>query len=441
MKSSWPKTPNASSASSVRAVGSEDTAAMTDKVEEGDTAPSTRSSKRRVTKGKKRKKSATRAKAAAVRIKEGPGRGYASPFPPVAFSSVLPFAEAIQEHGVGQPIRRLTLFEKLNRSPESGPSRMVIINSARYGLTKGGYQADFIELTPIGKVATSPDSQPRDKLSARFKLSIESVLPFLFLYERNRGGRVPSPEVLRDSLAEAGVDQAQRKECVDLFLENLKFLGLLRTTAGAERVVPIEQALDEAPGAAGLSEPRPPGTQNPAVKVSDRGKKSWDKTCFVIAPIGTEGSDDRKHSDMVLEALIRRALENEGYDVLRADQITKPGMISGQVVEYLLKAGLVIADLSFHNPNVFYELAIRHMLGKPTVHIIRKGDAIPFDVKDFRTITIDTTDKYELVAKLETYRSEIANHVRETVTEALVDSNPIRSFARGLTVTLVEKTA
>jgi hypothetical protein len=76
------------------------------------------------------------------------------------------------------------------------------------------------------------------------------------------------------------------------------------------------------------------------------------------------------------------------------------------------------------------------MLGKPTVHVIRKGDNIPFDLKDFRTITIDTTDKYELVAKLETYRSEIANHVREAMTEALVDSNPIRSFSRELVVTL-----
>ena len=134
---------------------------------------------------------------------------------------------------------------------------------------------------------------------------------------------------------------------------------------------------------------------------------------------------------MVLEALIRRALEKD-WEVIRADQIAAPGMISGQVIEHLLRSGLVIADLSFHNPNVYCELAIRHVIGRPTVHLIRKGDAIPFDLKDFRTITIDTDDKYDLVAKLETYRAEIANHVRQAATEGAESNNPIKTFAKNL---------
>ena len=134
---------------------------------------------------------------------------------------------------------------------------------------------------------------------------------------------------------------------------------------------------------------------------------------------------------MVLESLVRRALERE-WDVVRADQISSPGMISGQVVEHLLHSGLVIADLSFHNPNVFYELALRHAIGKPTVHLIRSGDSIPFDLKDFRTITIDTNDKYELVAKLDTYRAEIGNQVRQSVADGTESTNPVRTFAKGL---------
>jgi predicted ATPase len=139
---------------------------------------------------------------------------------------------------------------------------------------------------------------------------------------------------------------------------------------------------------------------------------------------------------MMLEALVTRALEGEKWAVIRADQISKPGMISGQVIEHLVKSGLVIADLSFHNPNVFYELALRHVVGRPTVHIIRKGDAIPFDLKDFRTITVDTQDKYELVAKLETYRAEIANYVREAVSDVSDTTNPVRIFAKELVVTV-----
>lgn len=368
------------------------------------------------------------------------GRGYAAPFPPLAFSSVIPFAEAIQAHGAGQKIRRLTLFDKLGRSPESGPSRQLIINSGRYGLTKGGYAAEFLELTSLGKLATSPEAGPAEKLSARFKLAIEAVPAFKLLYEKNRSGRIPSPEVLRDSLAEAAVPEPLRRQCVDVFLENLKYLGLLQTIAGAERVISIEQVLEETPaGSQPAANPAVEAGSPAPAKAVEKTKGKWAKVCFVIAPIGAENSEERKHSDMVLEALIRRALETEGYDVVRADQISEPGMISGQVVEHLLNAGLVVADLSFHNPNVFYELAIRHAIGKPTVHLIRKDDAIPFDLKDFRTITIDTNDKYELVAKLETYRSEIANHVREALATGSVQSNPIRSFAKDLNVTVGTK--
>jgi hypothetical protein len=390
--------------------------------------------------GRRRRKKSNRVKGEKARR----GRGASLPYPPVTFSSVLPFAEAIQQQARGQPIRRLTLFEKLDRSPESGPSRMLIVNSGRYGLTKGGYQAEFLELTDLGKIATSPDKQLRDRLSARFKLAIEAVPAFKFLYGKNRGQPLPSPEVMRDSLAEGEVDEGHRKECVELFLENLKFLGLLRTIAGAERVVPIEQALEEAAGDAEGGTGAPDGTTSkPALPVSQgtRSARDWKTTCFVIAPIGEEGTEERKHSDMMLVALITRALEGEKWDVIRADKISRPGMISGQIVEYLIKSALVIADLSFHNPNVFYELAIRHMVGKPTVHMIRNGDAIPFDLKDFRTISIDTSDKYELVAKLETYRAQIATYVRESVSDVTGAPNPVRAFAKDLVVTFGGKEA
>ena len=46
-------------------------------------------------------------------------------------------------------------------------------------------------------------------------------------------------------------------------------------------------------------------------------------------------------------------------------------MISRQIIEHIMHARLVIADLSFHNPTVFYELALRHMTGKPTIQVIR----------------------------------------------------------------------
>ncbi len=56
---------------------------------------------------------------------------------------------------------------------------------------------------------------------------------------------------------------------------------------------------------------------------------------------------------------------------------------------------VLVADLTGANPNVYYELAIRHAVGKPIVQLIAKEERIPFDVADMRTIAIDTADAFE----------------------------------------------
>jgi hypothetical protein len=88
----------------------------------------------------------------------------------------------------------------------------------------------------------------------------------------------------------------------------------------------------------------------------------------------------------------------------------------------------VVADLSFHNPNVFYELCLRHVTGKPTLHLIREKDSIPFDVNNFNTIKIDTADVYTVLAKLDTNRALIAQQVRQVLADGVSRNNPILAF-------------
>jgi hypothetical protein len=116
------------------------------------------------------------------------------------------------------------------------------------------------------------------------------------------------------------------------------------------------------------------------------------KECFVISPIGEEDSETRKRSDQVLRHIIRPAVEECGYKAIRADEIDKPGIITSQVIQHVVGDPLVVADLSETNPNVFYELAIRHAIKKPLVQIIQKGERIPFDVAGTRTIHFDHKD-------------------------------------------------
>ncbi len=121
-------------------------------------------------------------------------------------------------------------------------------------------------------------------------------------------------------------------------------------------------------------------------------KKKAKSSCFVIAPIGEEESETRKRSDKMLKYVIAPVAEERGYEAVRADQISEPGLITSQVIQHVADDDLVIADLSERNPNVFYELALRHALKKPLVQLMAKGERIPFDVAGMRTIEIDIND-------------------------------------------------
>jgi hypothetical protein len=160
---------------------------------------------------------------------------------------VLP--QAIQQFAAGQRVRRLTLFDHLQKSPDCGPSRQLITNSSKYGLTTGNYSSEYLELTPDGRTATSPEAAPLDQLRARFKLAVEEIAPFKTLYEKFKGNKLPAHAVMRDALSEEGLKDAELAEAVDTFVLNAKYIGLLRPVAGAERLLPIEHVLEELEGA------------------------------------------------------------------------------------------------------------------------------------------------------------------------------------------------
>ena len=116
------------------------------------------------------------------------------------------------------------------------------------------------------------------------------------------------------------------------------------------------------------------------------------KTCFVISPIGKPDSPTRKRSDQVLKYIIEPAAKKMDYGIVRADKITEPGIITSQIIEHLMDDDLVVADLTDHNPNVFYELAVRHAVRKPVIQMIEGSQPLPFDVYGMRTIQIDNHD-------------------------------------------------
>lgn len=113
------------------------------------------------------------------------------------------------------------------------------------------------------------------------------------------------------------------------------------------------------------------------------------KKCFVITPIGNEGSDIRKKAEGVISAVIEPVMEELDYEAFIPHKMTNPGSITSQVIQHIIEDDLVIANLTGLNANVMYELAVRHAIRKPIVCIAENGTKLPFDVATERSIFYD----------------------------------------------------
>lgn len=116
------------------------------------------------------------------------------------------------------------------------------------------------------------------------------------------------------------------------------------------------------------------------------------RRAFIVRPFGEkEGIDfDRVERELIDPALTRLEIAGRTTgDILRA------GNIRTDMFHALLVADVVVADVSIHNANVFYELGIRHALRRAATVLIRGregGDKIPFDLFTDRYFTYDHND-------------------------------------------------
>ena len=164
----------------------------------------------------------------------------------------------------------------------------------------------------------------------------------------------------------------------------------------------------------------------PNVKSSNTGNGGTqpERTCFVIGPISGERTETRRRFVGLVNTVVRPALEADGYRVEDPLQTFQSGSITRQIIERLLEADLVVADLTELNANVMYELAVRHAKRLPVVILMRHPIDLPFDLKDEHTI--EYVDDFQGADDL---RETLRDHSRRAVAEAEPD-NPVYRAAR-----------
>lgn len=143
------------------------------------------------------------------------------------------------------------------------------------------------------------------------------------------------------------------------------------------------------------------------------------KKCFIITPLGEEKSETRRRADGVINAVITPILDSLNIKVITPHGISTPGSIPQQVIQNILNCELVIANLTELNPNVMYELAVRHAKGTPVICIAENGTKLPFDISSERTIFY-----FNDMFGVEKLKSELSEMVESALKDKTQD-NPI----------------
>jgi len=107
--------------------------------------------------------------------------------------------------------------------------------------------------------------------------------------------------------------------------------------------------------------------------------ESFPDLVFVLMPF-REGLDDLYFYG------IRGSAERFGLRCKRADELIHDAAIIEEVIDHIKRARVIVAEVSDHNPNVFYEVGWAHALERPTILVAREGGQLPFDIAHINTV-------------------------------------------------------
>ncbi len=239
-------------------------------------------------------------------------------------------------------------------------------SSRSYGFTEGGRDTATISLTARGRAAvypSTPGEQERALREAFFGIEI-----FAQVVNHYGGSKLPEEPFRTNALTKTfNLDESLVPEFVDIFERNCRFLGIGTDygTAGPAPIVPASSGAE---------------TTTIATPKTPRGGSTNAPVCFVAMPF-TER--DEAHSigffDEVLASLFTPAIVAAGFEVRTAKR-QGSDVIQSTIINDLLDADLVLADLTEHNPNVLFELGMRMNADRPVALVRAKGTGPIFDV-------------------------------------------------------------
>ncbi len=119
--------------------------------------------------------------------------------------------------------------------------------------------------------------------------------------------------------------------------------------------------------------------------------------CFVMMPFSDHLEYEQNHFSKVFNQIIKPAIMQAGYEPVRVDQNKISDQIIAKIIENIVECDMAICDLSTNNPNVLYELGLRHAFDKPVVLIRDNKTQNIFDIQGISIIQYRSERLYDEV--------------------------------------------
>lgn len=264
-------------------------------------------------------------------------------FPRKTLDQALRVPRALKDKNGGNPWPPDQVAKALGLGARGGNFYYVASASRDYGLTSGSRDTAEIALTDLGRRAVYPTSD--DEQATAYLDAFLHVETFRKVLQHYGGNNLPEKPFLSNTLQQNfGLDPEHHDEFVDIFTKNCRFLGIgAQFTVGA-RIPARPSGATLAPAGGGNG-----GTITVATPEEDAGESP---VLFVIMPFA-ERQDEHETGFFreVLAELLTPAATAAGFTVRTAKR-QGSDVIQSTIVNDLLEADLVLADLTEHNPNV-----------------------------------------------------------------------------------------
>lgn len=253
-------------------------------------------------------------------------------------------------------------FHELNRSAN------------QYGMVEGSGNSASVALTNLGRDIVAPSS-PSQRTAALEK-AFRAVPDFAKVADFYGSKPIPEDEFFLNTLTrEVAVPRERTDTFAKVFRVNVAFLSSFQP---ADRTAARKTTV--------LDRDRKPDAGNEQLDApQERRAREFLSTCFVMMPFGSWF--DRYYKEIYVPAI-----NDAGFEAIRADELFSSGSVVEQIWEQIAKADVLLADLTDRNANVFYELGLAHATSKPVVFAAAKVEDVPFDLRHLRVIIYDVRE-------------------------------------------------